>query len=219
MLGTVPQTLYLPSTNTSAFTQSLGLWTLFSVRNSTELEKTTFRKLELFPSWGEGMETSTLLGPLERANLHHCTRLHLSRRPNRADVSFPPPDDGNRSRLRNVGIYTIYNSIWWTIRLLSKNEKITSYKAIILPVVLYWRESCSSTLIEEQRLRVFENRVLRRIFGPKRDGVTEGWKKLHNVELHDLYSSRSIIKIIKSRRMRWAGHVAWMEKKTCAGCW
>jgi hypothetical protein len=58
------------------------------------------------------------------------------------------------------------------------------------------------------KLRVFENRVLRRIFGPKRDGVTRGWRKLYNEELHNLYSSPSIIRIIKSRRMRWAGHVA-----------
>jgi hypothetical protein len=57
---------------------------------------------------------------------------------------------------------------------------------------------------EEHKLRVFENRVLRRIFGPKRDGVTGGWRQLHNEELHNLYSSRSIIRIIKSRRMRWA---------------
>jgi hypothetical protein len=57
-------------------------------------------------------------------------------------------------------------------------------------------------------VRVFENRVLRRIFGPKRDEVTGGWRKLHNEELHNLYSSPSIIKMIKSRRMRWAGHVA-----------
>jgi hypothetical protein len=59
----------------------------------------------------------------------------------------------------------------------------------------------------EHKLRVFENRVLRRIFGPKRDGVTGGRRKPHNEELHDLYSSPSIIRIIKSRRMRWAGHV------------
>jgi hypothetical protein len=62
-------------------------------------------------------------------------------------------------------------------------------------------------------LRVFENRVLRRIFGPKRDEVTGGWRKLHNVELHKLYSSPSIIKMIKSRRMRWAGHVARIGEK------
>jgi uncharacterized membrane protein len=62
--------------------------------------------------------------------------------------------------------------------------------------------------IEEHRLRVFENRVLRRIFGPKRDEVTGEWRKLHNEELHDLFSSLSIIKIIKSRWLRWEGHVA-----------
>jgi hypothetical protein len=67
--------------------------------------------------------------------------------------------------------------------------------------------------MEEHKLRVFENRVLRRILGPKRDGVTGGWKKLHNGELHNLYSSPSIIRIIKSRGMRWAGHVARMEEK------
>jgi hypothetical protein len=66
---------------------------------------------------------------------------------------------------------------------------------------------------------VFEKRVLR-IFGPKREGVTGGWRKLHNEELHNLYSSSSIIRIIKSRRMRWAGHVARMgERGTCIGYW
>jgi hypothetical protein len=67
--------------------------------------------------------------------------------------------------------------------------------------------------MEEHRLRVFENRVLRRIFGPKRDEVTGDWRKLHNEELHDLYSSPNIIRMIKSRRMRWAGHVARMVGK------
>jgi hypothetical protein len=66
------------------------------------------------------------------------------------------------------------------------------------------------TLREEHRLRVFENRVLRRIFGPKRDEVTEEWRKLHSGELHNLYSSPDVIRQIKSRRMRWAGHVARM---------
>jgi hypothetical protein len=66
---------------------------------------------------------------------------------------------------------------------------------------------------EEHRLRVFENRVLRRIFGPKRDEVTGEWRKLHYEELHDLYSSPSIIRIIKSRRMRWPGHVARMGRR------
>jgi hypothetical protein len=80
-------------------------------------------------------------------------------------------------------------------------------------VVLYGCETWSLILSEDHKLRVFENRVLRRIFGPKRDGVTGGWRKLHNEELHNLYSSPSIIRIIKSRRMRWAGHVARMGEK------
>jgi hypothetical protein len=84
------------------------------------------------------------------------------------------------------------------------------YKTIILPVVLYGCETWSLSLREEHRLRVFENRVLRRIFGLKRDEVTGEWRNLHNEELHDLYSSPSIIRIIKSRRMRCAGHVARM---------
>jgi hypothetical protein len=67
--------------------------------------------------------------------------------------------------------------------------------------------------MEEHRLRVFENRVLRRIFGPNRDEVTGGWRKLHNEELHNLYSSPCIIRMIKSRRMRWAEHVTRMGKK------
>jgi hypothetical protein len=71
----------------------------------------------------------------------------------------------------------------------------------------------SLKLREEHRLRVFENRVLRRIFGPKRDEVTGEWRKLHNEELHDLYSSRNIMRIRKSRRMRWAGHVARMGER------
>jgi hypothetical protein len=74
-------------------------------------------------------------------------------------------------------------------------------------------ETRSLTLREEHRLRVFENRVLRRIFGPKRDEVTGEWEKLHIEELRDLYSSPSIITIIKSRRVRWAGHVARMGEK------
>jgi hypothetical protein len=90
--------------------------------------------------------------------------------------------------------------------LLSKNLKIRIYKT--LPVVLYRCETWSLTLREERRLGVFENRVLRRIFGPERDEVTGEWRKLHNEEQHDLYSLPSIIRIIKARRMRWAGHVS-----------
>jgi hypothetical protein len=86
--------------------------------------------------------------------------------------------------------------------------KVRIYKTIILPVILYGCDTWSLTVREEHKLRVFENRVLRRIFGPKRDGVTGGWKKLYNKELHNLYSSPNIIRIIKSRRTRWEGHVA-----------
>jgi hypothetical protein len=75
-------------------------------------------------------------------------------------------------------------------------------KTIILPAVLYGCETWSLTFREEHRLRVFENRVLRRILGPKRDEVTGGWRKLHNDELHKLYSLPSVIRIIKPRRMR-----------------
>ena len=94
----------------------------------------------------------------------------------------------------------------------SKNLKIKIYRTIILPVVLYGCETWPLTLREEHRVRVFEDRVLRRIFGPKRDGVTGEWRKLHNEELKDLYSSPSIVRVIKSRRMRWVGHVTRMEE-------
>jgi hypothetical protein len=80
-------------------------------------------------------------------------------------------------------------------------------------VVLYECETWSLTLREEYRLRVFENRVLRGIFGPRRDEVTGGWRKLHNGELHNLYSFPSIIRMIKSRRMKWVGHVARMGEE------
>jgi hypothetical protein len=92
--------------------------------------------------------------------------------------------------------------------LLITNTNITASDILeVIPLTL--RETWSVTLREEHRLRVFENRVLRRIFGPKRDEVTGEWRKLPR----DLYSSPSIIRIIKSRRMRWAGHVARMREK------
>ena len=94
--------------------------------------------------------------------------------------------------------------------MLSKKLKIKIYRTIILPVVLYGCETWSLILREEHRLRVFENRVLKRVFGPKRDEVTEEWRKLYNEELSDLYSLPNIVRVVKSRRMRWAGHEACM---------
>ena len=78
---------------------------------------------------------------------------------------------------------------------------------------MYGCETWSLTLREERKLRVFENRVLIKIFGPRRDEVTGEWRRLHNEELNDLYSSPNIVRVLKSRRMRWAGHVARMGEE------
>ncbi|KAJ4428441.1 hypothetical protein ANN_24478 [Periplaneta americana] len=94
--------------------------------------------------------------------------------------------------------------------LLSKNLKVRIYKTVILPVVLYGCETWTLTLREKHRLRVLENKVVMKIFGAKRDEVTGEWRKLHDTELHALYSSPDIIRNIKSRRLRWGGHVARM---------
>jgi hypothetical protein len=113
-----------------------------------------------------------------------------------------------KSRLNSEN--ACYHSVQslWSSRLLSRNVKVKMYKTTILPVVLYGGETWSLTLRGEHRLRVFENRVLRRIFEPKRDEVTGEWRTLHSEELHILYSSPNIIRQIKSRRMRGVGHVA-----------
>jgi hypothetical protein len=96
--------------------------------------------------------------------------------------------------------------------LLSKNLKIKIYKTIILPNVSYRCETWSLTLREEYRLRVFDNRVLRRTYGSKREEVAGGWRRLHSEELHNLFVSPNVITVIKSRRMRWVGHAAQMEE-------
>jgi hypothetical protein len=85
--------------------------------------------------------------------------------------------------------------------------------ALILPNVLYGCETWSLTLREERRLRVFENNVLRRIFGPRSDEVTGEWRRLHNEELNVLYCSPNVVREIKWRRTRWAGHVARMDEE------
>jgi hypothetical protein len=119
--------------------------------------------------------------------------------------------DEIKSRLNsgNACYYSVQNIL--SSRLISKNLKIKIYKTVILSVVLYGCETWSLTLREEHRLRVFENRVLMRIFGPKRE-VDGSWKILHNDELHNLYSSPNIVMVIKSRKTRWAGHVARMGR-------
>jgi hypothetical protein len=105
-----------------------------------------------------------------------------------------------------VCYYSIQNLL--SSCLISKNQKIKIYKTVILPVVLYGCNTWSLTFGEDHRLRVFENRALR-IFGPKRE-EDGSWRKLHNDELHSLYSSLNIVRVIKAKRMRWAGHVAHM---------
>ena len=98
-------------------------------------------------------------------------------------------------------------------RLLSKNLNIKIYRTIILPTILYGCKTWSLTLREVRKLRVFENMVLRRILGPRRDEITGEWRRLRNEELNDLCSSPNIVRVIKSRRMRWAGHVARMGEE------
>jgi hypothetical protein len=107
-----------------------------------------------------------------------------------------------RLNLGNACYYLVQNLL--SSRLLSKNTKIRIYKTVILPVVLYGCGTWSVIARGQHRLRVFENRVLRGIFGQKRDEVTEGWRKLHNEELHNSYSSPVIIRMIKSRRRSYS---------------
>jgi hypothetical protein len=118
----------------------------------------------------------------------------------------PPSEESTRNYQR--GIYG--RNIKYSTSLRS------IYETIILPVVLYGWETWSQTLRKEHWLRAFEDRVLRRIFGPKRDEVTGEWRKVHNEELCNWTSSLSIIRMIKSRRMRLAGHVARVGERSNA---
>ena len=117
----------------------------------------------------------------------------------------------NRLKSGSACYHSVQNLL--SSSLLSKNLKIKIYRTIILPVVLYGCETWLLTLREGRKLRVFENMVLRRIFGPRRDEVTGEWRRLHNEEPNDLYSKPNIVRVIKSRRMRWAGHVARMAEE------
>ena len=97
--------------------------------------------------------------------------------------------------------------------MISRKLKLKIYRTVILPVILHGCESWSTTLADEQKLRVFENKVLRKIYGPKRDEMTGEWRRLHNEELHGLYDSPDVVRIMKSRRLRWSDHVARMREK------
>jgi hypothetical protein len=109
------------------------------------------------------------------------------------------------TEFRYLCYYSVQNLLSFC---LITNLNIKIYKTVILPVVLYGCKTWSLTLREDHRLRVFENRVLK-IFGPKRE-VDGSWRKLHNDELHSLYSSPNVVRVITSRMMGWAGHVALM---------
>jgi len=116
----------------------------------------------------------------------------------------------NRLKSGNVCYHSVQKFL--SSSLLSRHLKIKISRNLILFLVSYGYETWSLTLREERRLRVFENRVLRRIFGPKRDEVTGEWREVHIEEFNHLYCSPNIVWVIKQRRMRWAGHVARMGK-------
>jgi len=118
-----------------------------------------------------------------------------------------------KSRLKSGNACCHRAQILLSSSLLSKYLKIKIYKTIILPVVFYGCETWSLTLREERKLRVFENMLLRRIFGPRKDEVTGEWRRLHNAELNDLYSSSIIFRVIKVRIVRWAERVARMREE------
>ena len=123
-----------------------------------------------------------------------------------------PEEITSRLRSGSACYHSVQNLL--SSRLLSKNLKIKIYRTLILPVVLDGCETWSLTLREERKLRLCENMVLRTIFGPRRNEVTGEWRRLHNEELNDLYSSPNIVRVIKSIRMRWAGHVARMGEES-----
>jgi hypothetical protein len=114
--------------------------------------------------------------------------------------------------LRNACYHSVQNLL--SSHLMFNNLKIKMYRIIILPVVLCGRETWSLTLREEHKLRVYDNRLLRRTTDPNWEEIMEGWRKLHN-ELYNLYSSPNTSRMINSKRMRWVGYVAWMSDEKC----
>ncbi|KAJ4430110.1 hypothetical protein ANN_22320 [Periplaneta americana] len=155
---------------------------------------------------------SLLLGVGRRAN-NPSPKKQLVMKPNNKprNGTDSPARPQQMNKVIRFGTWNV-TSLYRTggVTLVAKELKVRTYKTIILLVILYGCETWTLTLREEQRLRVFENKVLRKIFGAKRDEVIGEWRKLHNAELHALYSSPDIIRNIKSRRLRWAGHVARM---------
>jgi hypothetical protein len=163
--------------------------------------------------------TATGPGALPDTPVHSTT--DCTSRSHEADWSHlnratPPDFYRHQTQIRQKPTYALARGKQLTFRdgrylqnlHVQRLPRLPSYKTIILPVVLYGCETWPLTLREQHRLRVFENRVLRRIFGPKKNEVKGQRRKLHCGELHNLYSPSNIIRQIKSRRMRWAGHVA-----------
>jgi len=121
----------------------------------------------------------------------------------------------NKLESGNACYHSVQNLVSYS--LLHKNIKVKIYRTIILPVVLYGCEPWSLTLREERRVKLFENMVLTRIFGLRKGETTGEWRRLYDVELNDLYSSPNIIQVIKSRSMRWAGHVEHKGERSIQG--
>ena len=170
----------------------------------------------------------SLTFPISRCDLHSIISINCTYTSNIDNSSFErvedfkclgttlkqnPIQEEEKGRWKSGNACYHSGQILLSSSLLSKNLKIKILRSEILPSVFYGCETWSLTLKEEARLRGFENRVLRRIFGPKRDEVTGEWRKLHNEELIELCSSRNIVRVIKSRRMRLAGHVARMGER------
>jgi hypothetical protein len=169
------------------------------------IEKTKYMLLSRHQNEGQNRDITIANRSFENVSQLKCLGTTVTNR------NMIPKQIKKRLNSGNACFHLVQNFL--SSHLLSKDVKIRIYMTIILPVVLYGCESWSLTLREEHRLRVFENRVQRRIFGPRRDEVSGGWRKLLNEELCGLCSSPSIIRIIKSRRMRWEGHVARMGEK------